>query len=53
MDYFMMDGWMSFFGLQNGTIHSHYKAGKSQDIFFYVTPIVFGCKKKVIYTTMA
>ncbi len=31
-------------------IHSHYKAGKSQDIFFYITPIVFVWKKKVIYT---
>jgi len=32
MDYFY-DGWMCFFELQNlGTIQSHYKAGKSQDI---------------------
>jgi len=31
MDYFY-DGWMHFFGLQNnGIIHCHYKAWKSQD----------------------
>jgi len=30
---YFYDGWMPFFRIQNQESHSHYKDGKSQDIF--------------------
>jgi len=48
----IMDG-CTFLCFKNScTINFHYKAWKSQNIL-NISPIVFGWKKKVIYTWMA